>query len=220
MGFLLAVLCVTTISLGDLPVNYRCMERSSGWLQAMCLCIWVFGRWTCVCTCADMCIHGHMCVHTDRCTCSSRHVCVHRQVCVYLGRHVYAQAGMCIHGHACLCMGTCVNTQAGLCVHGKMCMWVGMCVYTGKYYMYMGRRAHARTDIFLGGQTCVFMGICVLCMGGYMCTEACVFVGRHVCVQLTWCLSPSSTLRRGAHSKDTSSPGALSIQLHVCRGCP
>lgn len=51
---LLAMLCVPTISLGDLPIKYNYMERSSGQLQAMCLCISVFRRWACVCTWTGM----------------------------------------------------------------------------------------------------------------------------------------------------------------------
>lgn len=88
---LLAMLCIPTISLGDLPIKYNYMERSSGQLQAMCLCISVFRRWACVCTWTGMSTCEHTCV------------CVH-------GKALY------VHGQMCVCMDKCVFIWAGMCV--------------------------------------------------------------------------------------------------------
>lgn len=74
MGFLLVMLCVTTISLGDLPVIYGCMEWSSGWLQAMGLFICLEG--------GHVSVHAQTCVYMGICMCTWAYVCAHGQMYV------------------------------------------------------------------------------------------------------------------------------------------
>lgn len=97
-------LCITTISLVDLPVKYRCRDRMFDSLQVMGLCTWVSGRWACVCTWADTYVYPgrHVCTWTDMCV--PGQTCVHAQVCV------------CVHEQACVC------TWTDMCVHEQ-----GMC---------------------------------------------------------------------------------------------
>ena len=80
-------LCITTISLVDLPVKYRYRDRMSDSLQVMGLCTWVSGRWACVCTWTGMYGPGQVCVYLGR------HVCVPGKACVYMDRYVYSRAG-------------------------------------------------------------------------------------------------------------------------------
>lgn len=111
--------CITTISLVDLPVKYRCRDRMSDSLQVMGLCTWVSGRWACVCTWADIYVPGQVCVYLGR------HICVPRKACVYMDRYVCTwvdvctRAGMCVcvHEQACMCTwtNTCIHEQ-GVCM--------------------------------------------------------------------------------------------------------
>lgn len=107
VGSLLATLCVTALSLGALPVKYRCL--GGGWLQVTRLCIWVFGRWACACT--------GMYVYMDK------YVCVHGQVCMYVGRHVCLRVGMC----GCSLCGDCHPAMLPREEHSKDHPILGRC---------------------------------------------------------------------------------------------
>lgn len=115
-------------------VKYKCMGRSLGWLQVMCLYIRVCGKWACVYmdrrvySGSHVFVHGqaHVFTWTDVCVAASVYVCT--WACVYLDIHV------CVHGQTCVCMNKHVCIWAGLCVHGK----------TG---MYIARHVHSQADV-------------------------------------------------------------------------
>lgn len=60
--------------------KYKCMGRSLGWLQVMCLYIWVCGKWACV--------------YMDRRVYSGSHVFVHGQAHVFTWTDVCVVAGV------------------------------------------------------------------------------------------------------------------------------
>lgn len=68
--------------------------------------------------------------------------------------------------------------------------------------------------VYVHGQACVCTWASMYVHG-----QACVLKGRHVCMQLTWWLSPSSAPRSRAQQRPLR-PGALSISSKSGEGVP